>query len=152
TQARLRGNWMHSACEHYLKGINVFDDLMPSNQEMFMRVIPILDKNITKIYGIEMPLYSGKLMTAGRADALLEWKHHNCILDFKTSRYPLDKEDERIVKYNLQATAYAMMAEGMYNYKFPYNILVILPGSSDDPQVVIKTNDKYRALVKRLFQ
>jgi len=152
TQARLRGSRLHSACEHYLKGINVIDDLMPSNQEMFMRVIPILDKNITKIYGIEIPLYSGSLKTAGRADALLAWQHHNCILDFKTSRYPLDKRDERIAKYNLQETVYAMMTEEMYDICFPYNVLVILPGSSDEPQVIIKTNFKYRALVKRLFQ
>ena len=155
TQARLRGNRLHSACEHYLKGDNLIDGLMPSNQEIFMRVIPILNKNITKIYGIEIPLYSGSLKTAGRADALLEWQHHNCVLDFKTSRYPLDKRDERIAKYNLQATTYAMMAEEMYDVyfnPFPYNVLVILPGSSDDPQVIIKTNHKYRGLVRRLFQ
>ncbi len=159
-QARNRGNSVHDACEQYLKGSwghlhpigNGFGriEMMPSNLDLFLRVKPILDKHVTTVFGVEFPLYSETLRTAGRTDGLVEWTGRNVVLDFKTCRRRFQKNDDRIFKYNLQVTTYAMMTEENYNIDFPYNVLILLP-SDDEPQIIIKTNAKYRPIVRELF-
>ena len=153
-QSSSRGKIVHQALENYLKGVTFPEmktPLMPSHKAMYLEAKKILDSRITKVYGVEFPLYSKQLKAAGRTDALVEWLYQNVVLDFKTTNKNLDNSDERIYKYNLQTTAYAMMAEEMYSdKKFPYNVLVLLP-MYDHPQIIIKTNDKYRSIVKKLF-
>lgn len=144
------GNSVHEICEQYLLG-NHLKDLMPSTLAMFSQIRKILDQNITKIYGIEFPLCSPILHTAGRADGLVQWEEKNAILDFKTARKTLDKGDDRVLKYNLQATVYAMMAEEIYQMDFPYNVVLVVPKDFDFPQVIIKSNKKYRSFVQQLF-
>jgi hypothetical protein len=152
-QGRRRGNSVHEACEHYLQSGYLTREhsiMMPSTLALFLEVKPILDKHITKIYGVEFPLYSEELRTAGRADGLVEWLNHNVVLDFKTCRKSLKQDDDRIFKYNIQATTYAMMTEEMYKVEFPYNVVVVIP-NNDYPQIIIKTNAKYRNIVRELF-
>ena len=152
-QARTRGSLVHDVCERFLKNEpDVLDGLMPTDLAAFLQIKPILLKNITKIYGIEFPLYSETLKTAGRADALLAWQGYDSIADFKTARKPLDIKDDRVVKYLLQATVYAMMAEELYNREFLYNIIVVIPGDHSPIQVIAKKNVGYRSIVKDLFQ
>ena len=149
-QAMSHGKTIHDVCERFLLNQeDVAADLMPFDLDLFYRLKPILEKNINFIWGVELPLYSATLQTAGRADALLAWQYANAVLDFKTSRKRLEKGDSRIVKYNLQATAYAMMAEEMYHMLFPYNVIIVLP-MHDDVQVIVKKNWKYREFVKEL--
>ncbi len=151
-QARTRGTEVHSICEKYLRGDDAYlMGTMPSNREMALRACPILDTNITKIYGIELPLCSPTLKTAGRTDGVVEWNHRNAILDFKTARTTLNKTDDRIGKYNLQATTYAMMVEEMYGVEIPYNVIMVFPADHSDIQVIIKTNEKYRPIVRKVF-
>ncbi len=151
-QARTRGTEVHSICEKYLSGDPApMAGTMPINKEMFLRARSILDNNITKIYGIELPLHSLTLNTAGRTDGIVEWQHRNAILDFKTARTTLNKTDDRVGKYNLQATAYAMMTEEMYGVEIPYNVIMVFPADQSDIQVIIKTNEKYRPIVRKVF-
>jgi hypothetical protein len=148
--AMSHGNLIHHVCENFLLNeANAAVRLMPSDLDIFLRLKPTLEKNINWIYGVEFPLYSASLQTAGRTDALVTWQYHNAVLDFKTSRKRLEKGDSRIIKYNLQATAYAMMAEEMYHMLFPYNVVIVIP-VDDDIQVLFKKNRKYRGFVKEL--
>ena len=138
--AMSHGNLIHHVCENFLLNeLNAAVRLMPSDLDIFLRLKPILEKNINWIYGVEFPLYSELLHAAGRTDALVTWQYHNAVLDFKTSRKRLEKGDSRIIKYNLQATAYAMMAEEMYHMLFPYNVIMVVP-VDDDIQVLFKKN------------
>lgn len=153
TQACARGNDVHQMCEDYLMGNTRFGNAMPSNLEMFFGIKPILDKFITCIYGVEFPLYSHKLRTAGRADGIVEWQNQNAILDFKTVRRPLEVDDERIAKFHLQVTVYAMMVEEMYIGKpFPNNVIVTIPANGDYPQIFVRSNLKIRPFVEKIFQ
>ena len=148
--AKSFGTTMHELCENYLLGKKL-PKLMPSNQALFSEIKPILNKNITKIFGVELALASPRLQVAGRTDGLVEWLGRNVVLDFKTAQKRLDKHDERLQKYHLQATTYAMMAEELYKKSFPYNVIFVIPKDFDFPQVNIKTNSKYRPFVEKLF-
>lgn len=152
-QARTRGNAVHKMCEQYLLGNQEpMKSMMPSNLEMFLRVKPILDTSVTCIYGVEFPLHSLKLQTAGRADGIVEWRNKNAVLDFKTVRKVLAKDDDRITKYQLQVTVYAMMAEEMYGIALPYNIIVMIPADGDYPELFIRSNLKIRPFVEKIFE
>jgi ATP-dependent exoDNAse (exonuclease V) beta subunit len=61
-------------------------DAMPINKFDFRKLAKHIDANIDNIYGVEYPLYSYKLRTAGRTDLIAQWQGTNAIIDFKTSR------------------------------------------------------------------
>jgi len=147
THSQFKGNSVHTICEQYLLGNEI--EAMPTNMARFLGIKEILDQSINTVFGVEFPLYSGTLQAAGRTDGLVEWLRHNVVLDFKTARKPLKKDDDRVFKYNLQTTAYAMMAEEMYSVLFPHNVLIVI--TEDEPQVIIKTNKKYRDIVTQIF-
>lgn len=152
SQARNHGNAVHGLMEAYLAGEKVErSSVMPTNKHVFLSIKPYLDKYITDIYGIELPLYSAHLHTAGRADVAAKWHGRNAIIDFKTSRRAFkDSKDERLVKYNLQATAYAMMMEERYGITVDRNV-IITQAMHNQPMIIVKDNHKYRNLVERLF-
>jgi ATP-dependent exoDNAse (exonuclease V) beta subunit len=152
SQARNHGNAVHGLMEAYLAGEKIKrSSIMPTNKHVFLSIKPFLDKYITDIYGIELPLYSAHLHTAGRTDVVAKWYDRNSIIDFKTSRRPFtDPKDDRILKYNLQATAYAIMVEERYGIEMPQNV-IITQALHNPPMIIVKNNHKYRNLVERLF-
>ena len=81
-----RGTRLHNAVENYL--LNEMSELkmrsmMPDAKELFVQIRPLLDKHVGTIYGIEQPLYSDRLMVAGRCDCIGEWKGKLAIIDWK---------------------------------------------------------------------
>ena len=42
-----------------------------------------------------------------------------------------------------------MMAEELYGIAFPHNVVIVI--AADEPQVIIKTNGKYRPIVRDVF-
>ena len=152
-QACSRGNDVHQMCEEYLMGSPYIAStrVMPFNHAMFLQVKPILDKFITCIYGVEFPLYSTRLQTAGRADGIVEWQNQNAVIDFKTVRKPLEVDDERIAKFHLQVTVYAMMVEELYDGDWPNNVIVVIPADGDYPQIFKRSNLKIRPFVEKIF-
>ena len=81
--------------------------MMPDAKELFVQIRPLLDEHVGTIYGIEQPLYSDRLMVAGRCDCIGEWKGKLAIIDWKTATRL--KEKESIKNYFMQAAAYAEM-------------------------------------------
>ena len=107
-QAGRRGTAVHDIAEKYLRNDkNYKKSQMPVNMESFSSIKKILDENITEVYGLEIPLYSNYLRTAGRVDVLSLWKDELAIVDFKTSRRL--KKHEDIHSYFIQESAYAYM-------------------------------------------
>lgn len=111
-QASGRGTKLHNIVEKYL--LNEVSEvkmrtMMPDTKELFLKIKPLLDTHIGDIYGIEQPLYSDKLMVAGRCDCIAEWDGVLSIVDWKTSTNV--KEKEKIENYFMQATGYAEMFE-----------------------------------------
>jgi hypothetical protein len=100
------------------------------------------------VYGLEVPLWSKRLGTAGRTDLLAGWLGVNSVIDFKTSKRK--KEEEDIQSYFLQATVYSLMAEELTEYKFP-QIVVAIAVDHEDAQVFVKNRDQYVDKVLEVF-
>lgn len=107
-QASRRGTAVHEIAEHYLKNNpNYKKGHMPANVASFNYIKPYLDKHITLIGGLELPLYSDKLRVAGRVDCLAKWDNDFAIIDFKTSKRTKDRDS--IHNYFMQASCYSLM-------------------------------------------
>jgi len=122
----VRGNEFHSLIEQYLyNNLNLCDeisDIDPNLLILFNQLKPELDK-IDNIRGLETGLYSDKVGLAGRADCVAEYDGKLSIIDFKGSTRTKRLRD--IENYYLQATAYALMWQDIYDEEIPYfNILI----------------------------
>lgn len=149
TQAARRGTAIHNLAETYLLNEpNWKKGAMPSNLDTFSKVRPVLDKYIGTVYGVEIPLYSGRLKAAGTCDLLAGFNGINSVVDFKTSKRV--KKEEDIEGYFIQATAYSIMAEELTLYKFP-QIVIIMSVDHDDTLVFIKDRDQYVNRVLEIF-
>jgi genome maintenance exonuclease 1 len=109
-KASNRGTKVHKICEDYLN--NEISEmkmqmLMPDMKELFFKIKPIIDDNVSKVYAQEQALYSDKYRIAGRVDLIAEWNGKLSVIDFKTSTKQKDEED--IQNYFMQCTAYALM-------------------------------------------
>ena len=149
TQAAGRGSAVHLLCEKYLSNDPDYKrGAMPFNLVTFSSIKKHLDLCIGTVYGLEVPLWSKKLGTAGRTDLLAGWLGVNSVIDFKTSKRK--KEEEDIQSYFLQATVYSMMAEELTEHKFP-QIVVIIAVDHDDAQIFVKNRDQYVDKVLEVF-
>lgn len=137
-QGAQRGTAIHKICENYILGNEYKAGVMPIYLETFNKIKPILDENIGTVWGIEYPLYSEYLKTAGTTDLICEYKGQPTIVDFKTSRYP--KKEEWIESYLTQATTYAHMSNSILkhlNYGIEH-VCIIIGVDGDQPQIFHK--------------
>ena len=106
-RATARGNKFHSMVECYLKNEEVkYDEKSPLAYFMFKTAKETLNR-INNIHLLESPLYSDKLMLAGRVDCIAEFDNTLSVIDFKTSTKV--KKEAWIENYFVQETAYAVM-------------------------------------------
>lgn len=149
TQAAGRGSAVHLLCEKYLSNDPDYKrGAMPFNLVTFSSIKKHLDLCIGTVYGLEVPLWSKRLGTAGRTDLLAGWLGVNSVIDFKTSKRK--KEEEDIQSYFLQATVYSLMAEELTEHKFP-QIVVAIAVDHDDAQIFVKNRDQYVDKVLEVF-
>jgi genome maintenance exonuclease 1 len=148
TQAARRGTSIHDMCEKYLLNEDYKKGVMPANLATFSSIRSELDDNVGMIYGIESPLHSHKLMTAGRTDLIADWCGAPSIIDFKTSRKL--KEEQWIQGYFLQATCYSMMVEELTDLQIA-NIVIIIAVDHEYPQVFTRNSHAFRNQVTELF-
>ena len=154
-RASSRGTKVHSIIEDYLNGKDT-TEYLPHIRQSLANVKPILDSRIGRIFGIEVPLYSKHLGVAGRCDCIAEFDGVTTILDWKTSRYP--KQKEKISNYFCQMAAYAIMFEERTGMPVT-NLAVVMDVDGHEPlvfkehrdnwsQMLIETIEKYN---KRKF-
>ena len=98
-RASTRGTYVHAIVEKYLSNEDT-KDYLPHIRQSLENLRPILDESITKIYGLEVPLYSRHLGVAGRCDCVAVFDGVPSIVDFKTSLRP--KTADKIPNYFAQ--------------------------------------------------
>lgn len=148
--AATRGTGTHQICEDYLLNSESYlKSAMPSSVSLFKQIQPYLDKYVGKVYGVEIPLYSDTLKTAGTCDLLCQMHGINAIVDFKTSTR--SKKIDQIQNYFYQTTAYAIMAEEIYKITIP-TIVVLISTEDEGLQCFIEPTLKYREIVTSFFQ
>lgn len=149
TQARIRGSAIHSICEKYLMNdCDYSHKTMPFNLAEFNKIKPLLDKNVTEIYGIEHMMYSRRLKCAGTADLICLWDNKPAIVDFKTSRYI--KDESKIEHYFIQAAVYSNMVKHLYNIDCE-DIIIVMTVDHEQPLVFSKKRDDYQQKVDSIF-
>lgn len=119
-EASSRGTRLHNAVEKYLLGEEFKGDMIV--KQHLAQLIPFL-KRISTIYGLEIPLYSSKLKSAGTCDCIAKIDGIDCIIDFKTSKRVKERED--IPNYFMQAAAYSYMVKELYDFQID-NVCIML--------------------------
>lgn len=148
-QSNIRGTAVHAMAEKYVlneekytEGQNIF------NISTFNDLKRILNDRVDNILGIEMPLYSCALNTAGIGDLFAEYEGTVSYIDYKTSR--AEKPEEWIENYFIQATTYSMMFEWIYKIKVPQFVIMIAVDNAP-PQVFVRDRANYVNRVLEIF-
>jgi len=151
-QSRTKGNSLHSICEKYLANDDSWKDgLFAVNLVNAKQVLKILDINVVNVYGLELLVWSEKLKLAGRTDALVSFQSgYKHIMDFKTSRWPVNLDSDKLHSYKLQTTMYAMMAEDQYMTDIPF-CSIIVAQKNLEPILVNFKNDELRDEARQLI-
>jgi hypothetical protein len=151
TQSKNRGDAVHKLAENYLNNKEDWKKgSMPVNLASFLKIRGVLDANIKKIYGLEFPLYSRVLRAAGSADILADWNGYSSVLDLKTSRKPIAHNGQKLLKWQLQTTAYAIMVEERFQKPFEQSVILTMV-DNEAPQFFIFNNQEFRPQVKKIF-
>ena len=150
TQAGTRGTAVHSLAERYVMNDPDWSKgAMPINVWTFKKIAPLLDRHVDSIFGIEYPLWSDMLRTAGRTDLPCVWDGVNTIGDFKTARSRKDRDS--IPGYFIQATAYALMMEERTGVKFPQVAIMVAEDEGDVAKLYVERCRTWYPEVKRIF-
>ena len=135
-QARVRGSALHNLAEKYVMNDPDWKKgAMPANLFTFSKIKKVLDERVDVVYGIEYPLWSTMLRTAGRSDLPAMFDGVDSIVDYKTSRKIKSRED--ITGYFIQSATYALMLEERTGLKIP-QIVVLLAVDDGDAQVFVE--------------
>lgn len=148
-QARVRGRAVHELAERYL--LNDPDwarDAMPSNLDSFMSIKPLLDRHVKTVFGVEAPLYSPYLRTAGRTDLLSTWDEIPSVIDFKTSLRA--KDDEKVWHYLVQKAAYGQMAHELTGARWR-QIVTVMMVDHGPPQIWVRDREDFMGDVVKVF-
>jgi len=142
-KASSRGTKVHTVCEKYL--LNEMTEvkmrsMMPDTKSLFLQLKPFMDEHIGKVYGLEQALYSDKLRLAGRCDCIAEWDGKISIVDYKTSSR--EKDEEGILNYFMQCSAYAEMFEEITGLPVE-QIVVAMAVEDGNPQIFVREKHKY---------
>ena len=136
-----RGTRIHSLCEDHLLDKNPMPELV--DMDMWSDLKPVIDK-IDNIHALESKLYSDKLEVAGTVDCIAEFDGRLSVIDFKTSKNP--KDINNIEHYFIQATAYSVMFQELYNIAIP-DITIIIGVDHDKPQIF---HQKRKSFIQQL--
>ena len=123
--AAIRGTIMHRILEGEMSGER-HADLTPLGIEAGVLAQAIIDygflKNLDEVWGNEIMLaYEG--LYAGTADVVGVYKGRECIIDFKQSNNPKNKQ--QCEDYFNQAAAYAMAHNDMYGTKICSGMILV---------------------------
>lgn len=138
--ATSRGTKLHSLCEKYLLNEEIDKSkVMPDSLSAFYEFKPLLN-NINNIHKVEAPLYSDKLMVAGRVDAVAEYNGELSVIDFKTSRK--EKKEQWIEDYFIQTTFYSLCYAELTGL-IPKNIVILISVEDGENQEFIRSPKEY---------
>jgi hypothetical protein len=145
TKASERGTRIHAMCEDYINneyanGYKAIPDIA-NDRDNFLKIKQHLDKNVGKVYALEVPLYSDQLQMAGRTDLIGDWADLGpAVIDFKTATKP--KEEKWIQSYFKQGAGYCAMFRERTG-KSIQNIVIIIAVDNNPAQVFIKKRSDY---------
>lgn len=107
-----RGTNTHLMLERYLRNEDPRIEEFPQEHSAMFKSLRLELRNINRVYGQEVVLYSDVLGVAGRCDLVAEYKGEIAIVDYKTSSRV--KSADEIGDYWLQCAFYATAHNEMF--------------------------------------
>lgn len=142
------GNTLHKLMEDFVLGQENDIKLSIYMRKPLRLVKEKFQRHLTDVYGVELPLYSEKLKTAGTTDLFGKWKGLNTVIDYKNSKHLKSRDD--IVHYFTQASIYASMIEELYSIEVP-RIMIVMINKFDPPDFFGADRSKYQSEIDRIF-
>jgi hypothetical protein len=145
-----RGTKLHTLVEKMLLNETIdFSGVMPTSRMLFEQLRPILTERIGTIYGIELPVYSDRLKTAGRVDLIADFDGIPSLIDIKSSIR--SKKREWAKSYFLQETVYSCCLLERFDFKCK-RIVTLVAVEEDFSQVFVEKTADYIAEVLAMFR
>lgn len=138
TAAKIRGTAMHGNLEQWLKREPYVLD--GEGGELAGQLIPLMEKSLTDVQGVELPLWSTRLAVCGRCDLIASWDGEPSVIDFKSSKDR--KKVEWLTGYFLQACFYCVAAWQCKGIRAK-QIVIIVANNQGKPQVFVREASKY---------
>lgn len=152
TQAGKRGTSVHGIAERYLLNDPEWHrDTMPFHLSTFFSFKDHLDRAVGSIWGVEYPLWSKRLGTAGTSDLICEWYGEPAIVDFKTARRFYGEDSPQVHKYMLQAAVYGIMARDLLKINITRLVVLLSPETELKGRVISRDLRDYEHQVEQLF-
>lgn len=133
-----RGTNVHLMIERFLRDEEVKEDEFPDAHAALYKSLRFSLRQINKVEGLEVVLYSEALQVAGRCDLVGSFNGIDSIIDYKTSTR--DKSEEEIKDYFLQTCFYALAHNEMFGTDIQ-NLVIIMGIENRLPKVFRKTID-----------
>lgn len=151
-QASYRGTAVHAIAEKYLMNDpDWHKDAMPFNLSTFYSLKSRLDEAVGEIWGVEYPLWSPRLATAGRVDLICEWYGEPAIVDFKTARKFHGETSPVTKKYLLQTATYAKMAHERTGINIRKLVILFSPDDMLKGYAVVRNAEDYEPQMEMIF-
>lgn len=152
TKASHRGTAVHAIAERFLMNDpDYMRDAMPLNALTFAPLRTVLARHVGTIWGVELPLWSARLMTAGKTDLLCEWDGAPAIVDFKTSAKSKTEDSSTVRKYLLQTATYAVMASETYGLNIQRLVLLFCPDDAIAAHAIVRSRAEFEHAVETVF-
>lgn len=151
-RAARRGTAVHNIAERYVRNDPDWrEGEMPLNLFTFEPLRRVLDRSMGDVLGVEYPLWSRRLATAGRTDLICVWDGELAIADYKTAR-KLHAEDSDVMrKHLLQATTYAIMASESTGLNITRLVILSCPDDHPAARVVVRDRSEFEIQVETIF-
>lgn len=149
TQSKIRGTNLHRIFENFILNKDYKTNEMPINLYSFNPIAQELQRNVSAVIGIELPVYSYNYNTAGRIDAILFWKKKPVIFDLKTSKKI--KKEQDILSYFIQATCYTLLFNELYNTNIS-DIVICIATDHEKPLIFERKIKEYLSLTQTIFK
>lgn len=132
-----RGTGIHLAAELLVKNHPLKEcvDAAGEYRRLYQQIANTLLTNVTKIYAVELPVFSGLMKVGGRLDLLAEWRGELALIDHKGSSSIKVQRDT--VNYQHQLCGYSLCVEEMYGLKPKKLINIVATERSLTPTIMI---------------
>jgi hypothetical protein len=142
TEAANRGTRMHKFLEDWIAGIplneSITNPFAQQSQKMAKIVIAEGMKNVSEVWGSEVPLYFPELY-AGTTDCVGIHSGDEAILDFKQTNKP--KKREHIDDYFIQLTAYALAHNEVHGTNIRKGVILMCSKDFEYQEFILEPTD-----------
>lgn len=146
------GSNVHLLCERHLKGEDILAPIagapVPQDDRNAYNALKTKLKNITEVWGIEVPLFSETLNIAGRCDLIGCYKDVPSIIDFKTAMRVKTKSE--ITDYALQLTFYSIAHNEMFDTNIQHGVILMVAQTGFPMEFHFELDEHYEGLIERV--